>query len=51
MKLNSLLAGLVERTEMLNQRYIDLEDENVKLKVRISDYEAEAENQLPKRRR
>lgn len=47
---DKIIQGLVDRTMVLNDKYIELEKENAKLKLRIADYEAEAENKLPRRR-
>ena len=44
---DKIISGLVERTIAINQKFIDQEDEIVKLKKRIADYEAEAENRIP----
>lgn len=48
---DKIISGLVDRTVSLNDKYIKQEEEIERLKKRIADYEAEAENRLPGRRR
>lgn len=48
---DKIISGLVDRTMNLNETLIKREDEIEKLQTRIADYEAEAENRLPGRKR
>ena len=48
---DKIISGLVDRTVSLNDKYIKQEEEIERLKKRIADYEAEAENRLPGRKR
>ena len=48
---DKIISGLVERTITCNEKYIAQAEEIKKLNKRISDYEVEAENNLPGRKR
>ena len=48
---DKIISGLVERNIKINQKMIDQEDEITRLKKRVADYEAEAENRIPGRKK
>lgn len=48
---DKIISGLVDRTMQLNEKVYKQDEQIEKLNIRIADYEAEAENRLPGRKK